>query len=105
MLIAAAGLTLVAAEVASAETKAMVVIKDHKFEPAEIHVPAGQRITLTLENQDPTPEEFESRDLKLEKIVPGASSGIVRFGPLQPGTYPFVGEFHEDSAQGKVIVE
>jgi plastocyanin len=82
-----------------------IVIKDHKFDPAELHVPAGKRITLTVDNQDATPEEFESKSLRIEKVVPGGSKGVVRFGPLVKGSYEFYGEFHEDSAKGKVIAE
>jgi len=82
-----------------------VVIKDHVFHPAEIHVSAGEVILLTVDNQDPTPEEFESNELKVEKIIPGGLSGLVRFGPLEPGEYPFVGEFNQETAKGKVIAE
>ncbi len=85
--------------------EATIAIKDHKFAPAELHVPAGKRITLTVDNQDATPEEFEARTLHIEKVVPGGSKGVVRFGPLARGTYAFFGEFHEDTAQGKVIAE
>ena len=82
-----------------------LTIKDHKFSPAEIKVPANKRVKLTVVNDDITPEEFESKEMKVEKIVPGKSKAVVRIGPLKPGRYPFVGEFHEDSAKGTVIAE
>jgi hypothetical protein len=82
-----------------------ITIKNHKFEPAELKVPAKKRITLTVINSDSTPEEFESKKLKVEKVIPGKSKGVVRFGPLEPGRYDFVGEFHEDTAKGVVIAE
>lgn len=82
-----------------------VVIKGHKFEPEEIRVPAGAEIKLEIQNMDPTPEEFESHDLSLEKIVAGNSSIMLQFGPLKPGTYKFVGEFNEDSAKGRIVAE
>ena len=94
-----------AVAVADDPVQSVIVIKDNKFVPAELRVPAGKRITLTVDNQDATPEEFESKTLRVEKVVPGGSKGIVRFGPLIVGTYDFFGEFHEDSAQGKVIAE
>jgi plastocyanin len=84
---------------------ATVTIRNHRFEPAEIRVPAGKRITLTVINDDPTPEEFESRPMKVEKIIPGKSRAIIRIGPLKAGSYPFVGEFHETTAKGVVIAE
>ena len=77
-----------------------LTIKNHRFEPSEITVPAGKRIRLVIENKDPTPEEFESHSLRVEKVIPGGSKGTVTIGPLKPGAYEFVGEFHESSAKG-----
>lgn len=82
-----------------------VTIKDHVFSPSEIKVPANKRITITVVNDDATPEEFESHPMKVEKVVPGKSKGTVQIGPLKPGKYPFVGEFHESTAKGTVIAE
>jgi len=100
-----AGLSIAAPSGAAEITGANIAIKDHVFAPAELHVPAGKRILLKVDNQDPTPEEFESHELKVEKVIPGGSSGIVRFGPLEPGRYPFFGEFNEATAKGVVVVE
>jgi cupredoxin-like protein len=80
-------------------------IKDHKFDPAEIKVPANKRVVITVINNDPTPEEFDSTALKVEKVIPGNSKGVVRIGPLKPGKYPFIGEYHEATAKGVVIAE
>ena len=86
-------------------TEITIVIRNHRFEPAEVRVPANKRITITVVNDDPTPEEFESRPLKIEKVIPGKSKATVRIGPLKPGRYKFFGEFHEATAQGVVIAE
>ena len=83
----------------------LITIKDHKFSPAEITVPAGQQVELVIENKDATPEEFESRTLRREKVVQPNGKISILIGPLKPGTYPFVGEFHEDSAKGKLIAK
>jgi len=103
-------LTALAAFVALAPVPAdaqsfTVTIKNHKFSPSELKVPAGKRITVTVVNDDPTPEEFESHELKFEKVIPGKSKAVVRFGPLTKGRYKFFGEYHEDTAQGAVVVE
>ena len=82
-----------------------VTIKDHRFTPAEIHVPAGKPVTLNVKNEDETAEEFESHDLKIEKVIAGGTSGTVRLRPLDPGRYPFVGEYHEDTAKGVIVSE
>jgi hypothetical protein len=82
-----------------------VTIKDHKFTPSELKVPANTRLTITVINDDSTPEEFESKPMKVEKVIPGKSKGVVRISPLKPGRYSFVGEYHESTAKGVVIAE
>ncbi|HXX83931.1 MAG TPA: cupredoxin domain-containing protein [Casimicrobiaceae bacterium] len=86
-------------------TKIEVTIKDHRFSPSEIRVPAGKPILLTVKNEDPTAEEFDSSALKVEKVIAGGRSATVRLRPLGPGRYPFTGEYHSDTAQGVVIAE
>lgn len=82
-----------------------LTIRDHRFQPEQLTVPAGKRIKLVIENADATPEEFESHELKREKVILGKSKAIVYVGPLEPGTYPFVGEFHEDTAKGRIVAK
>ncbi len=82
-----------------------LTIKDHKFTPEEIKVPANQRVAITVINNDDMAEEFDSTALKVEKVVAGKSQGVVRIGPLKSGRYPFIGEFHEATAKGVVIAE
>jgi plastocyanin len=82
-----------------------ITIKDNKFEPAELRVPAKKRFTVYVVNDDATPEEFESLPMKVEKIIPGKSKALIRIGPLDPGRYEFVGEFHADTAKGVMIAE
>lgn len=82
-----------------------IVIKNHRFVPAELKVPAGKKIKLIVENQDPTPEEFESYSLNREKIVPGKGKITVMVGPLKPGKYEFFGEFNMDTALGALIAQ
>jgi hypothetical protein len=81
----------------------ILVIKDHKFQPAELAIPAGQKVVIIVDNQDTTPEEFESHELNREKVIPASSKGKIFIGPLDAGSYPFFGDFHQDTAQGKVI--
>lgn len=89
----------------AADPEMVLTIKNHRFEPAELKVPAGQRIKLVVHNQDTTPEEFDSKPLKSERVIPGGAKASVFIGPLKPGRYPFAGEYHEDTAQGTVIAE
>lgn len=82
-----------------------IVIRNHAFEPAELVVPADERVKLVVENRDPTPEEFESHDLRREKIIAGGRSATIWIGPLPAGEYVFFGEFNQESAQGKLIAK
>ncbi len=102
VLIAALALPLAAS---AATPEFTIAIKNHRFEPAEVVVPAGKKVKLVIDNRDATPEEFESHDLKREKVVAGKSKGVVWIGPLRPGKYRFFGEFHEATAQGVLIAK
>ena len=95
---------LLAAAIA-ADLEVRIAIKDHKFDPAEIRVPAQQRIKLHIHNQDPSPEEFESHSLKREKVISGGAKAVLTVGPLKPGRYPFFGEFNPTTATGVLIAE
>jgi len=80
-------------------------IKDHRFEPSQLRIPVDTKVKIVVRNLDPTPEEFESYELNREKIVSGGSSIIIFVGPLKAGSYPFFGEFNQDTAQGHIVVE
>lgn len=91
---------------ALAETQEFsITIKDHRFIPSTITIPANTKVKLIVRNEDPTPEEFESYDFNREKIVSGNSQISIYVGPLAAGRYKFFGEFNLDTAQGVLIVE
>lgn len=89
----------------AADTDPTLIIKDHRFQPTELTVPAGKKIKLSVENQDPTPEEFESHPLNREKVIAGNSKATIYIGPLEPGRYSFFGEFNEATAQGVIVAK
>jgi plastocyanin len=82
-----------------------LVMKDHQFVPAELTVPAGEKFTLIVDNQDANAEEFESHDLDIEKVIPAKTSAKILVLPQDAGRYNFVGEFHEDNMKGVLIVK
>lgn len=97
---------LLAAEVRADEPLQFdLTLRDHRFDPNELHLPAGRPTVLVLHNADPTAEEFESTALKVEKLVPGGGTVTVRLRPLGPGRFPFFGEYHAETAQGVLIAE
>jgi len=99
-------LALVSGSLAAADVPTLTLrIKDHKFIPAQMNVPANVKFKLIVVNEDPTPEEFESHELNREKIVTGNGKITVFLGPLKPGKYPYFGEFHMKTAQGVLIAK
>jgi plastocyanin len=90
---------------AAGEPEFSLVIENHKFTPDRLEVPAGQKVKLKIENKDATAEEFESKELKVEKVIPGKKSATVFVGPLKAGEYKFVGEFNEKTAKGVLVAK
>ena len=100
-----AGPCLGAPAVADDPVRIDVTIKDHVFSPSEIHIPAGKPALLIVRNLDAGPEEFDSSALKVEKVIVGGTYATIRLRPLWAGRYPFMGEFHPETAQGVVVSE
>ena len=90
-----AGLLTGASAVAQQTFNAEISVRNHRFQPTDITVPANVPIVLRIKNLDPIPMEFESVSLRVEKIVTGNSSGIVRLRPLTPGRYNFFDDFNQ----------
>jgi hypothetical protein len=88
-----------------ADAPITLTLQNHKFTPSVIKVKANQPAMITMTNKDATAEEFDSSDLKIEKVVAGNQSGNIRIRALKPGTYHFMGEYHDKTAQGVVIAE
>ena len=101
-----AGALLTAAVPARAQEAANVTvsIKNHRFQPAEVPAPANVPIVLRVKNLDPTPMEFESVSLRVEKVVTGNGEGIIRLRPLAPGRYNFFDDFNQQ-ANGVLVVK
>ena len=82
-----------------------VTLQNHRFTPSVIHVKANTPFVIKLTNKDATADEFDSSSLKVEKVVAGGDTGDVHIRPLEPGKYPFMGEYHSATAQGVVIAQ
>ena len=80
-----------------------ISVKNHQFQQAQLSAPANVPITLTVKNLDPTPMEFESVSLRVEKVVTGGGTGIIRLRPLSPGSYKFFDDFHQQT-NGVLVV-
>jgi plastocyanin len=102
----AAGLILAAAPArADDAAPVQITLKDHKFQPAEATVPAGKPIVIQLANQDATPAEFESKELRVEKVVAGGGAITVKVRALKPGRYRFFDDYHEATTEGFLVAQ
>jgi hypothetical protein len=90
---------------ASAADPVRLTLVNHRFQPDHVTVPAGERFRIELTNQDDTTDEFESYDMKFEKIVVSGGHIAVFAGPLHPGTYKFFDDYHPDTATGTITAE
>jgi len=80
-----------------------LAVKNHRFEPAEIHAPATRPVVLTIRNLDAAAIEFESVSLRVEKAIAANGQGVINLRPLQPGQYKFFDDFHPET-QGTLVV-
>ncbi|HEY4044884.1 MAG TPA: FTR1 family protein [Rhodopila sp.] len=102
---AVVGAALMAGAPARGNDLPVLVFHNHRFEPPRIEVPAHQKFKLLVKNTDDTADEFESVDLNREKLVTPGQTITVFLGPLEPGTYKFFGDFHQDTAQGVLVAK
>lgn len=106
-LLSATLLSLAAVTAFAADAEVTLTIENHAFSPKEVKIPAGKKIKLIVVNKDASPAEFESKPLSREKLIPAKSKVTILLGPLKPGRYAFVEEYHENeaAAQGTIVVE
>lgn len=105
LLLAPALTAWIATAAHAQDAKFTLTVQDHQFQPAELEVPAGQKIELHVVNKDSTAEEFESHELHREKVVPAGQEIVVFIGPLRAGTYEYFGDFHPKTARGHIIAK
>jgi hypothetical protein len=105
LVAALALMPLFAAHALAQQASVRIVIKDHKFSPAEPHAPANRAFTITVKNLDSTAAEFESKTLRVEKVVAPGGEALMQIRPLNPGRYHFFDDFHQDTTEGELVVE
>jgi len=93
------------AHAADEPAKVTLTLKDHRFSPAEPTAPAGKPIVIEVTNLDSTPSEFESKPLRVEKVVPAGGKVTVQVRPLSPGRYRFFDDYHEATAEGFLVTK
>jgi plastocyanin len=106
-LVAALAVVLgVAAPVLAADPSEIpLVIEKNRFEPDVIKVKAGAPFVLVITNKDKGPEELDMQQPRIEKVIPGGKTVRLKMPALKPGKYPFVGEYHSETAKATIIAE
>ena len=81
-----------------------LLIEKNQFQPADVKVKSGAPFVLVITNRNAAAAEFESKELRVEKVIPAGKTVKVRMRALKPGTYPFVDDFHAQTT-GRIIAE
>ena len=100
-----AGLAPAPSAFAQDTAELVISVKDHKFDPAELTAPAGKPIVLRVKNLDPSPMEFESNSLRVEKVLTGNGEAVINIRPQQAGRYDFFDDFHASTTKGVLVVK
>ena len=103
LLSIACSATLVSA--ADTPPELALTLDQHHFSPEELHVKANTPFILVITNKDKEDEELEVPSLRIEQIVSGGKTLQLRMPTLKPGTYQFIGDFHEKTAKGRIVAE
>ena len=91
--------------IAADEVTVQLMARDGKFNPTELVAPQGKKIRIEISNEGKDAIEFESKDLRKEKVLAPGSKSVVVIAPQKPGRYRFFDEFHEATAQGVLVVQ
>jgi plastocyanin len=81
-----------------------LTVQGKKFQPNEVRAPANKPILFRVKNRDAASVEFESKSMRVEKVIPANGEGTIRVRALKAGRYEFFDDFNE-SNRGTLIVE
>lgn len=95
----------VSVAVAADPAEVPLVIEKNRFQPDVIKVKAGEPFVLVISNKDKGPEELDMNQPRIEKVIPGGKTVRLKMPALKPGKYPFVGEYHSETAKATIVAE
>ena len=102
VLAMAVGLVAVAA---AADVEVPLVLEKNRWQPDVIKVKAGAPFVLVITNKDKGPEELDMLSPRIEKVIPAGKTVRLKMPALKPGSYGFIGEYHEKTAKGRILAE
>jgi hypothetical protein len=85
-------------------TNIQLAYTNGQFQPSDVSAPADTPLTLRIKNIDVKAMEFESKSLRVEKIIAAKSEGLINVRALKPGRYEFYDDFNE-TARGTLTVK
>ena len=105
MVILSIALSVAVASAADTPPELALTLDQHRFSPEELRIKANAPFVLVITNKDKDDAEFEMASLRIENVVPGGKTLQLKMPALKPGTYQFIGDFHEKTAQGRFVAE
>ena len=85
-------------------TEIQLTYSKGQFQPSEVRAPADKPITFRVKNLEAKAMEFESKSLRVEKVIAAGGEGVINARAQKPGRYEFYDDFNE-KARGALIVE
>ena len=105
VVILSIALSAAVASAADTPPELALTLDQHRFSPEALRVKANVPFILVITNKDKEEEEFEMSSLRIEKIIPAGKTLQLKMPALKPGTYKFIGDFHEKTAKGRIVAE
>jgi plastocyanin len=89
-----------------------VLMTDHKFDPANIIIPVGKSVTITVNNDGAAvhnlrilSEKQEGKNFQSDPLVKPGQSDTFTVQFSKTGTYVFQCDYHLPDMVGKIIVK
>jgi hypothetical protein len=89
----------------AADVEVPLVLEKNRWQPEVIKVKAGAPFVLVITNKDKGPEELDMLSPRIEKVIPAGKTVRLKMPALKPGKYPFVGEYHSETAKATIVAE
>ncbi|SCK28650.1 cupredoxin domain-containing protein [Vogesella sp. LIG4] len=104
-IIAAVALSTLALSAFAADNIVKLSVDENGFNPKQLNVTAGQDFVIEVQNGSKKAIEFESKPLRVEKVIAAGKTVQLKVKALKAGSYKFVNEFNEDKVKGEIVAK
>jgi hypothetical protein len=80
-------------------------IQDHQFTPAQLIIPARQKVKIAIKNSNAKKFYFYSYDLNRNKLILPQETATIFIGPLEAGTYTYYDHHSPQAGKGEIVVK